>query len=109
MMAGVVLSRASNPCFSLPSCTPLFSVSARSSVCTTARTQFKKSIYVMAADGINGHVTGVREKHDFSGFKVNQDRLMKNIHEGCEYGAAWRYGEYVVAHKRFKTCALTKS
>ena len=108
-MVGVVLLRLSSPCLSLPSYTRLFSVSARSSVCTTARTHFKKSIYLMAANGINGHVTGVRQKHDFSGFKVNQDRLMKNIHEGCEYGAAWRYGEFVVAYKRCKTCALTKS
>jgi hydantoinase/carbamoylase family amidase len=48
----------------------------------------------MAANGTNGvHVNGSRGKHDFSGFKVNQSRLMKNIHDGCEFGAAWRYGE----------------
>lgn len=45
----------------------------------------------MAVNGANG----VRAKHDFASMKVNQDRLMKNIHEGCEFGAAWRYGEYV--------------
>ena len=107
-MAAVVLLRASRPCFSLPSYTCLLSVSARSPIFTTATTaRTGQRISVMAANGVNGHVKGTRGKHDFASFKVNQDRLMKNIHDGCEFGAAWRYGKYVVAHEWFKTCGLT--
>ena len=47
---------------------------------------------------VNGHVNGVRGKHDFAALKVNQSRLMENIHDGCEFGAAWRYGEYVLVN-----------
>ena len=34
----------------------------------------------------------IKMKHDFAALKVNQDRLMKAIHDGCEYGQAHRYG-----------------
>ena len=48
----------------------------------------------MAVNGVSGtHVNGFRDKHDFSGLKVDQSRLMKNIHDGCQFGAAWRYGD----------------
>jgi hydantoinase/carbamoylase family amidase len=42
---------------------------------------------------VNGFVNGVRGKHDFSALKVDEQRLMKNLHQGCEFGAAWRYGQ----------------
>ncbi|RMZ79321.1 hypothetical protein DV737_g3453, partial [Chaetothyriales sp. CBS 132003] len=48
------------------------------------------------ANGVNGHhVNGVNkeDKHGFSALKVNEARLMNNIHDGCEFGAAWRYGD----------------
>lgn len=48
----------------------------------------------MAVNGVNG-VNGVHTKSDFSGFKVNQSRLMDHIHDGCQFGAAHRYGEQV--------------
>ena len=50
----------------------------------------------MASNGVNdtSHLNGFREKHDFSALKVNQSRLMQNIHDGCEYGAAWKYGDH---------------
>jgi len=35
----------------------------------------------------------IKMKHDFAALKVNQDRLMGAIHEGCEYGQAHRYGD----------------
>jgi hypothetical protein len=49
----------------------------------------------MAAIGVNGvnGISSLRKKHDFSSLKVDQSRLMKNIHDGCEFGAAWSYGE----------------
>lgn len=46
-------------------------------------------------NGVNG-VNGTRSKHDISSLKVNQSRLMDAIHTGCKYGAAHRYGEYVL-------------
>lgn len=53
-----------------------------------------------ATNGINGVVqaNGVHSKSstsssDFSSFKVNQSRLMEHLHDGCQHGAAWRYGE----------------
>ena len=51
-----------------------------------------KSAGNMAVDEIHA-ANGVRSKHDFSGLKVNQSRLMDGIHSGCKYGAAHRYGE----------------
>jgi hypothetical protein len=48
----------------------------------------------MATKGLNG-VNGVHTKADFSAFKVNQGRLMEHIHDGCQFGAAHRYGESV--------------
>jgi hypothetical protein len=49
----------------------------------------------MAVNGVNGAngMSSLHKKHDFSSLKVDQSRLMKNIHDGCEFGAAWPYGE----------------
>ncbi|KIY00328.1 uncharacterized protein Z520_04013 [Fonsecaea multimorphosa CBS 102226] len=47
---------------------------------------------VNGTHGVNG-VNGARSKHDISGLKVNQSRLMDAIHSGCKYGAAHRYGD----------------
>jgi len=33
----------------------------------------------------------------FSSLTVNQNRLMRCIHEGCEFGQAHRYGRLVTA------------
>jgi hydantoinase/carbamoylase family amidase len=50
-----------------------------------------------ATNGVNGHHTnGVHTQassEDFSAFKVNQSRLMDHIHDGCQFGAAWSYGD----------------
>ena len=62
-------------------------------------------ITTMSANGANG-VNRTRSHHDFSSLKVNQSRLMDAIHTGCKYGAAHRYGEYVLHPGIFP--ALTK-
>jgi hydantoinase/carbamoylase family amidase len=46
----------------------------------------------MAVNGVNG-TNGVHTTSDFASFKVNQDRLLTNIHDGCQYGAAHPYGK----------------
>lgn len=40
-----------------------------------------------------GALTFIKMKHDFTALKVNRDRLMQGIHDGCEYGQAHRYGD----------------
>lgn len=45
------------------------------------------------------HVQGTRSpfikmKHDFAALKVNQSRLMDAIHESCQYGHAYPYGDH---------------
>ena len=45
----------------------------------------------VVTNGEHGMHTQLRP--ELSALKVKQDRLMKAIHEGCEFGAAHRYGE----------------
>ena len=49
----------------------------------------------MATDGHTNGSNGVPKRtHDIAGLKVNQARLMKAIHDGCEFGKAHRYGDH---------------
>lgn len=48
-----------------------------------------------SVDFVNGNHAPrfIRMKHDFAALRVNQDRLMQAIHDGCKYGEAHRYGD----------------
>lgn len=39
--------------------------------------------------------TAAMSAEQLSGFRVNQDRLMKDLHRGCQWGQGTRWGEYV--------------
>jgi hypothetical protein len=45
---------------------------------------------------LNNSVNSSRDvTTDMPQLKINGDRLMKTLHEGCKFGADHRYGEYV--------------
>ena len=39
--------------------------------------------------------TAAMSDEQLSGLRVNQDRLMKDLHRGCQWGQGTRWGEYV--------------